>query len=139
MTSITVELPKALYEQLQRAATLARQPIEKVVAETLSHTLPPLLNDIPTEYQADVYPLLQMEVDALRQELNRVFSAEKWQKYEALLSKKKEKELAVEEVSELATLRREADILMFRKGYAAVLLKRRGYTVSAPKNTPPVQ
>lgn len=85
MATITVEIPKVLYEQLRRAAALARQPIEKVVAESLSHSLPPLLNDIPPEYQADVYPLLQMGVEDLRQEVNRVFSTGRWAKFLCLI------------------------------------------------------
>ncbi len=63
----------------------------------------------------------------LRQEMSRAFPPERWVEYETLLDKKKTGALTSTEEQRLDTLRREADILMFRRGYAAVLLKRRGY------------
>jgi uncharacterized protein YnzC (UPF0291/DUF896 family) len=44
-----------------------------------------------------------------------------------LLDKKKTAVLTAEEQRHLDTLRREADVLTFRRGYAAILLKRHGY------------
>jgi hypothetical protein len=137
--TITIELPKPLYQQLQRAAELARQPMADVIQQSLSHSLPPLLEDIPADYQADVYPILQMDVDNLQQEVRRVFPVDRWARYEALLGKKKQTPLTEAEQAELVTLRREADVLMFRKGYAAVLLKRQGYRPPSPDELPAVQ
>lgn len=125
--TITINLSDRLYQQLERAAELSRQPTETIVVQSLAHSLPPLLEDIPTEYQPDVYPLLQMNDADLQQEANRVFPAERWAEHEALLNKKKITSFTAEEQTRLDTLRCEADVLMFRKGYAAVLLKRRGY------------
>ena len=59
--------------------------------------------------------------------MNRVLSPERWAEYEALLDRKKTGALTNAEEERLATLRREADVLTFRRGYAAVLLKRRGH------------
>src|SRR2546425_7990370 len=56
---VTIELPETLYRQLQRTAELAHQPLETIVVQSLAHSLPPLLEDIPAEYQPDVYPLLK--------------------------------------------------------------------------------
>jgi hypothetical protein len=125
--TITINLPDTLYKQLKRAAELSRQPTEAIVVQSLAHSLPPLLEDVPAEYQPDVYPLLQMDDSDLQQEVDRVLPAERWAEYEALLNKKKTMPLTAEEQTRLDTLRREADVLMFRKGYAAVLLKRHGY------------
>lgn len=124
---ITISLSDVLYRQLQRAAELARQPAETIVVQSLAHSLPPLLEEIPTQYQPDVYPLLQMGDAELQQEASSVFPAERWAEYEALLEKKKMAPLTAEEQARLDDLRREADVLTFRRGYAAVLLKRRGY------------
>jgi predicted transcriptional regulator len=55
--SITINLSDELYSLLQRAAELAEQPVEVIVAQSLAHSLPPLLEDIPAAYQLDVYPL----------------------------------------------------------------------------------
>jgi len=139
MTTITIELPKLLFEQLQCAAQLMQQPVENVVQQSLSANLPPLLEDIPVDHQADVYPLLQMDVDDLKQEVNKVFPQDRWRQYESLLEKKRETNLTDAEAVELDALRYEADVLMLRKGYAAVLLKRRGYHVPQPEQLPAVQ
>jgi len=86
--TITIKLSDPLYNQLRRAAELANRPLDAIVEESLTHSLPPLLDDIPTEYQADVYPLLQMNVRQLTTEARRVLSKNKWQQYEALLTEK---------------------------------------------------
>ena len=125
--TINVRLPEPLYSQLKRAAELSRQPTDAIIAQSLAHSLPPLLEEIPNQYQADVYPLLQMSDAELKHEMSRVLSAKHWADYEALLEKKQTQALTSAEQKRLDNLRREADILTFRKGYAAVLLKRRGY------------
>ena len=131
--AITIELPEGLYAQLEQTAALSHQPIDKIIAQSLAHSLPPVLQDIPSQYQADVFPLLEMDVVGLLAEAKRNFSMEKWEEYQFLLDKKKQKHLSPTEMARLDSLRYEADLLTLRKGYAAVLLKRRGY--QAPRLT----
>ncbi len=125
--TITIDLPDKLYKHLQRAAELSSQPTETIVVQSLAHSLPPLLEEIPTHYQPDVFPLLQMSDAELQREMSRVYSQDRWAEYQALLDKKKQTTLRAEEEARLKSLRRQADVLTFRRGYAAVLLKRRGY------------
>ena len=134
--TLTIELPKPLYKQLRRAAELAHESVVTLIQESLSYSLPPLLEDIPLEYQADVYPLLRMDIENLQEEVQSVFPTEQWRVYEALLYKKKQSLLTESEQVELDDLRYKADVLMFRKGYAAILLKRRGYHPSLPNELP---
>jgi hypothetical protein len=115
-----------MYEQLRRAAELAHQPVEVIITQSLAHSLPPLLEDIPLAYQPDVYPLLEMGDAELQREMEQNFPSDRWAEYEAMLAKKKEATLSTEEQKRLDMLRKESDVLTFRKGYAAVLLKRRG-------------
>jgi hypothetical protein len=124
--AITIHIPDTLYDQLKRTAELSQRSIDTIVVHSLSHSIAPLLEDIPAEYQADVYPLLEMDETALQAEVRRIFPTDCWSTYEALLEKKTEGRLTEKEKAKLDVLRREADILMFRKAYAAVLLKRRG-------------
>jgi hypothetical protein len=124
--SIKIELPENLFQQLQRTAELSRLPVAAIVEQSLAHSLPPLLEEIPEAYQPEVYPLLGMDAAQLQSELQRIFPPERWERYEALLQKKKTTSLTAAETKELAQLRREADALTFRKAYAAVLLRRRG-------------
>lgn len=134
--TVVLNLSDKLYQQLRQAAELAQQPVEIIVEQSLSHSLPPLLEDIPAEYQLDVYPLLQMGATQLRNEVDRVLPARRWQQYESLLAAKRERPLQPEEENLLTVLRREADVLMLRKSYAAVLLKRRGITPPASDALP---
>ena len=124
--AITIHIPDTLYDQLKRTAELSQRSIDTIVVHSLSHSIAPLLEDIPAEYQADVYPLLEMDETALQAEVRRIFPTDRWSTYEALLETKTEGRLTEKEKAKLDVLRREADILMFRKAYAAVLLKRRG-------------
>ncbi len=134
--ALTIHLPETLYRQLQRLAELAQQSPETIVTQSLRHSLPPLIEEIPVEYQRDVYPLLRMSVAELQNEVQQIFPASRWVEYETLLTKNKEVTLTLSEQQRLDALRREADVLTFRKAYAAVLLKRRGYRVPALSKLP---
>ncbi|HSN76693.1 MAG TPA: hypothetical protein VL334_16600 [Anaerolineae bacterium] len=134
--AITINLPDQILSQLKRAAELTRQPMERIIAQSLATSLPPLLEDIPPEYHRDVFPILQMSPRQLQAEALRVFPSRKWQQYERLLAKKKEQSLTPEEETRLAELRREADVMTLRKGYAAVLLKRQGYRIPSVDELP---
>lgn len=133
--AITVKLRDDIYQQLAQTAELADQSIDLIIEQSLQHSLPPLLKEIPPEYQADVYPLLHMDTVALQAEVKQIYNADQWAEYDTLLAKKKTR-LTPQEEKRLAELRREADILMLRKGYAAVLLKRRGYAIPSPADLP---
>lgn len=128
---ITINLPDPLYHKLTQAADLAQQPLDIIIAQSLDHTLSPLLEEIPPPYQADVYPLLEMDAGGLQQEVQRVFPLAEWTEYETLLAEKKIRPLDQIEQTRLDDLRYRADLLTLRKGYAALLLKRQGYTVPA--------
>ncbi len=125
--AITIHMSDILYQQLRQAASLFHQPAETIILNSLNHTLPPLFQEIPGEYHRDVFPLLSMNDDELQDESQRTFSPERWQEYERLLERKKTTPLTRDEEHTLETLRHEADVVMFRRSYAAVLLKRRGY------------
>lgn len=139
MTTTQTITPQTLYDQLQRAAELSQQPLTAVIQQSLSHSLPPLLEEIPPEYQTAVYPLSQMDITQLQQEMRRVFPKSHWRIYEKLLDKKKQTPLTKQAQAALAKLQYEANVLMFRKGYAAILLKRRGYAIPSPNDLPIVQ
>lgn len=74
--AVTNEIPDRLFEQLKRTAEISNRPIEDIIETSLAQSLLPLLEDIPAEYQTDVYPLLEMNVSQLQEEARRVFPAE---------------------------------------------------------------
>ena len=130
--AITINVSDALYQQLSRAAALFRQPAEVIVLDSLRHTLPPLFEDVPADYQDDVFPLLAMNDQQLLQESRRVFPPADWRRYESLLDNSRQGALSADEQQALQNLKREADVLTLRRSYAAVLLKRRGYKIPLP-------
>lgn len=127
--AITINVSDTLYTQLRQAASLFHRPTETIIVESLRHTLPPLFEEIPPDYQDTVFPLLAMTDQELLHEAEQVFPYEQWQRYEALLERKNAETLRADEEKMLSTLRHEADSLTFRRSYAMVLLKRRGYRV----------
>lgn len=139
MQAVTIKLPNDIYEQLKRTAELTSQPLDTVVAQSLAHSLSPLLEEIPPKYQSDVFPLLEMSDEALQQEVENTFPIEAWAEYETLLQQKKERSLTESERNRLDDLCYQADLLTFRKAYAAVLLKRRGYRIPTVSELPLAQ
>jgi hypothetical protein len=136
---VNIQLPNKIYEHLQRTAELTKQPLDTVIANSLAHSLPPLLEEIPPEFQADVFPLLEMSDEALQQEILATLSSEIWVVYETLLQHRKNRALSEDEQRQLDKLRYQADLLTFRKGYAAVLLKRRGHSIPTLEDLPTLQ
>jgi hypothetical protein len=134
--TITVNVSDTLWQQLRQASVLSDRPAEAIILDSLRHALPPLLEDIPPEYQADIFPLLAMNDQELLRESRKMFPQEQWKNYEILLERKKNGNLTPDEELALQKLRREADVLTFRRSYAAVLLKRRGYKLPCltPRN-----
>jgi hypothetical protein len=84
--TIAIQLPDRLYQQLKKAAELSHQPTEDIVVHSLNHSLPPLLEQAPAQYQPDVYPLLQMDVGQLQTEATPVFQAVRRAEDAALLT-----------------------------------------------------
>ncbi len=136
--TVTIQLPDKVYQQVTQAARLYQQPAETIILRSLKYTLPPLLDEIPVQYHADVFPLLAMDDRSLQEEVQQTFPADRWQAYEALLNRKKSAPLTDAEEQQLTQLRSEADVIMFRRSYAAVLLKRRGHALPMLQELQPV-
>ena len=89
-------------------------------------TLPPLLDELPAAFQ----PLLaQLEIwssDALRRQMYVTVDDALLDRHDELLAQNAAGDLSPTDGQELAALRRQNDLLMFQKAYAARLLKWRG-------------
>ena len=97
-----------------------------MLADTLYATLPPLLEDVPAAFQADLAHLETLPSEALHEQMRAVLRPENVTCYETLQAIRAERGLTEAEQQQWESLRLEADRLMFRKAYAAVLLKWRG-------------
>ena len=127
--SLTVHLTAPELRRLQRVAEIARRPVDEIVADTLRATLPPLLEDVPAAMRESLRRLEDYGNDQLRQELKVQVDVVSLPKYDALLTANATRPLSDQEQQELATLRLQSDEVMFRRAYAALLLKWRGQRV----------
>ena len=124
--TLTIHLPVSAARRLRRVAEIARRPVDEVLAETLYATLPPLLEDVPAAFQADLAHLETLPNEALHEQLRALLPPEHVTRDETLQAIRAERQLTEVEQQEWESLRLEADRVMFRKAYAAVLLKWRG-------------
>jgi hypothetical protein len=126
---VTIRLPVQAANRLRRVAEIAHRPIDDVVAATLQSTLPPLLDDLPVVLQPLLATLETWSSEALRHQLYATVDDETLDRYDDLLAQNAAGRLTEAEHNELDTLRQQNDLLMFRKAYAALLLKWRGERV----------
>jgi hypothetical protein len=122
----TIRLPIAAAHRLRRVAEISRRPVDEVVADTLRASLPPLLEDVPPAFRDDLASLESLPTPVLRQQLYATVDRRQLVRYDDLLDANAANTLDAAERQELAALRTEADRVMFRKAYAALLLKWRG-------------
>ena len=127
--SLTVHLTAPELRRLQRVAEIARRPVDEIVADTLRATLPPLLEEVPVAMRKSLQSLEGFDNEQLHQELKAQVAAISLPKYDALLAAKAMRPLNEQEQQELTVLRLQSDEVMFRKAYAALLLKWRGQRV----------
>ena len=124
--TFTIHLPASAARRLRRVAEIARRPVDEVMVETLCASLPPLFEDIPAAFQADLAHLETLSNEALCAQMRTSVSPENVARYETLKAIRAERALTEAEHQEWEALRFAADSLMFCKAYAALLLKWRG-------------
>ena len=129
MESITVHLPSSALRRLRRVAEIAQRPLNDVISQTLEATLPPLPEDMPVAIQQELAALETLSNADLRRQMRARYDADALQRYDELLAANAGGALDEAGRQELARLRGVADLLMFRKAYAALLLKWRGQRV----------
>lgn len=128
--AMTIQLPATTARRLHRVARLSHRRVDDVLAETLQQaTLPPLLEDIPAVFHDELSKLELLSTKALNKQMRASISPKVLECYDNLLEANAARELDKREKQELAMLRYKADLLMYRKAYAAVLLKLRGQRI----------
>jgi len=130
--TLTVHLPAAAMERLRRVSQIARRPIDTLVADTLEASLPPLLESVPQFYHAQLADLEALSSTELRVHVQEQMSTETIERYDYLLERNSAGILNAQEKEELDALRTQADLLMYRKAYAALILKWRGEYLPSP-------
>jgi len=129
LETLTIHLPANAVHRLRRVAEISGRPVDEVIANTLQVGLPPLLEDVPEAFRRDLARLEALANEGLWHYLREELPASQIARYDQLLAANASGTLDEAGRGELAQLRRAADSLMFRKAYAALLLRWRGERV----------
>ncbi len=130
--TVTLQIPKILYQRLINTARATQRPLEEVVLHALKIGSPPEWDNVPPEFQADLAALDKLDDNTLWQIARNHKTAEEMERYNTLLEGNSNNTLTEAERLELMTLRQEADRFMLLKAQAAVLLRWRGHRVPTP-------
>ena len=128
-TSVTLQLPEHLFMRLQHAAQGMRQPLDEVLVRAVEVGSPPMWDDVPAAFQADLAALDRLDDESLWRVAGSTQTGLDWKHYQTLLDKNADGSLTADERIELADLRTEADRFMLRKAHAAALLRWRGHQI----------
>jgi hypothetical protein len=130
--AITIHLPGSLYRRLERLASLTSQPLERLIVKTLSSSLPPLPDDLTPALRDTLLALESLSDDELQHIAQATMPDTQYDRLTSLRDLQRERSLTIAEQADLDQLMRDANILVLKKAYAAVLLKWRGQSVSLP-------
>ncbi|MGI2902670.1 hypothetical protein [Tolypothrix sp. VBCCA 56010] len=132
LAEITLQIPEILYQRLVNTARATQRPLEEIILHALQVGSPPVWDDVPEEFQADLAALDKLDDNTLWQIVHSCKTAANMERYNILLEGNSNGTLTEAERLELMALRHEADLFMLRKAQAAVLLRWRGYSVPTP-------
>ena len=90
------------------------------------------VSHVPALWRRDLQALQQLDDSTLQQVMAVQFDNERMMLYEQLLLANGARELSDKEREQLRLLRDDADLLMIRRSYAALLLTARGYDIPNP-------
>ncbi len=121
MTTVTLDLPRAIYQKAAQIARATKRPIEQLVVEWIR---PPL--ERAESQQSDVLAGLEdMTVPQLTQVAYTTTAPDDVDRLRQLLNLQEQQELTEPERMEAAALVEQEDLLTLRKAKALFLLKQR--------------
>ena len=133
---VTIDLPDAIFHQLIRLAEVTRQPLESLVAQSVVSNLPPMVDQVSIEMQAELLKMQGLSVDELLPIAHSQIDPEMHQQHLQLLDKNQQGDLTVDEQEDLMRFQSVCDLLMLRKAYAWSMLRWRGYPIPAIRDLP---
>jgi len=129
--TIPIQVPEALYRRLERLAALTHRPVESLVVQTLTSSIPPLPDDLPAPMRETLTALEDLSDDELWQIARSTFPEAQYEQFAELREQRRAGTIMPDEQVTLDRLTQEADLMTLRKAYAAVLLKWRGHRLPA--------
>ena len=128
-STITLEIPNNIYQRLVDTASATKRPLEDIIIQSLKVGQPPIWDNIPDEFKADLANLDSLDDQKLWEIAISQKKPQDLEKYDQLLSKKQTENLTESEELELNQMRHESELFMLRKAQSAALLHWRGYQV----------
>lgn len=129
--TVTVRLPKPLYQRIQNAAQIQRRPIEKLLLDSVATGMS-LLDDLPPELASEMAALALLNDAALWRTTRSTLSTKQQKQMSKLLQAKQRGKLPPEDQPVLDQLLAEYERAVLIRAQAVVLLRQRGYDVSDP-------
>lgn len=127
--TMPIQVPRALYQRLERLVHLTNRPLDTLVAQALSASLPPLPDDLPPAMRDALLALEPLSDAELEQVADSTMPDEQAARLADLREQRRAGRITAVEQHLLDALLQEADLLTLRKAYAAVLLKWRGHAL----------
>ena len=135
---ITLNVPLAVYEQIQRAAQKAQRPIDELFVEAIVAAAPALAN-ASTNLKAPLAQMTYLNDAALWQAARSTLASEQRERMATLHEAQQRRLLSIEEQAEEQVLLKLYREVVLVRAQAAVLLKQRGYDVSDTTQFEPLE
>lgn len=127
--TVTLNIPGAIYQQIERAAKRIRRPVTDVLVEVISAAAPAMEPGRP-ELRATLAQMAYLNDAALWQAARSTLPREQSERLASLHDAQQRRRLTSKEsAEEQALLALYQDTILVR-GQAAVLLKQRGYDIA---------
>lgn len=126
LQAITLSLPVDIYQRFQQMAKAIQRPLEDIVFQTIRGNLPPVVDDLPPKWQAELVSLQSLNSHDLWAITKETLPPEQWEHHQDLLYKNQMSTLSPSEKKQLEYFQSETDRFVFRRSYALALLKWRG-------------
>ncbi len=133
--TVTLTLPRTLYERARETAQAIDRPVEQVLAQSIAISLPILEADLPSDVRSDLLALSLISDDELWSIARSTMDEGQQKHLQDLVEVQKHRSLTSDEQSDLDNLMNTAERVMLRKAEAYRLLARRGYTVFTPSES----
>lgn len=136
--TVTLDLPEALYRQIQRAAKRVKRPINDILIEAVT-AVAPVVDTASSELRSSLAQMAYLNDATLLQAARSTIPVEQRERLELLHHEQQGRALTAEENAEeqaLVALYRETILV---RAQAAVLLKQRGYNISDPSQFAPLE
>lgn len=133
MTTVTLNIPENLYQQLRRQALANKQSVDELAQQTLSRFLPAMLeieDDLPPKLQDELKAMEQLSNAALQSLASGQLGGKELDELEQLRESQKVRSLTDQEKQQQEKLLTLYDELLLRRSHAAVLLQARGLDLS---------